>query len=70
MAQGIPDILRVKTVLDEEMYQIAIEAHKAEQKISIKGCLEKGKKFWNLKNPSNLKIIENESRPEKALDKF
>jgi len=70
ITKEIPEMLSVKTVLDEDMYQIAIEAHRTQQKISIKGSLERGKKFWLLRNPSNLKVIGKESRPEKALDHF
>jgi hypothetical protein len=66
----ISNILPVKTTLDEDIYQMAIEAHRTQQKISIKRRLEKVGRFWYLRNPSNLKIEEEESRPEKALNKF
>lgn len=69
-AKGLSNILPVKTILNEEMYQVAIDAHRTQQKVSIIGILEKIGRFWYLKSPTSLRIIEDRPRIEKSLEKF
>jgi hypothetical protein len=69
-AKSLSNILPVKTILNEEMYQVAIDAHRTQQKVSIFGILEKVGRFWYLKAPSNLRIIEERQRTEEPFEKF
>jgi hypothetical protein len=69
-AKGVSNVLPVKTILNEEMYQVAIDAHRNQQKVSISGILEKIGRFWYLKKPSNLRIDEDRPRKEEPFEKF
>jgi hypothetical protein len=69
-AKGLSNILPVKIILNEEMYQVAIDAHRTQQKISIVGTLERTGRFWYLKSPSNLRVAKELPRIEKFLGEF
>lgn len=51
-------ILPVKIELDENSYQLAIEAHKRMKKVQVTGILEKIGRSWYLKEPEDFKMIE------------
>lgn len=54
------DIRKARIRLSAEQYEMAMEAHRQEASLRIRGTLEKeGRLFW-LYNPSSLEIVENE----------
>ena len=54
--EGTP--LPVTIKLDENSYQLAIDAHKKAKMIKVSGTLEKVKRTWYLNEPEGLKITE------------
>jgi hypothetical protein len=61
---------RVKTKLEPDMYQMAIEAHRGKKNIRIRGMLKKLGSKWYLDSPSELEIINEDLDVDRSLDSF
>ncbi len=66
------DAISVKMLLDERSYQLAIDAHKENNKIRIEGVLEKTGRGWTLNRPRRLEVMDRDyrGRKYKNLDSF
>jgi hypothetical protein len=63
--------INIRTELNDSDYKLAVEAHTVRRYVFIKGILERKGKWWVLKNPNKLRVLEEDSElPWKSLDKF
>ena len=66
------EALPIKIVLDKKLYQMAIDAHKGNNKIRVEGMLERAGRGWILNRPKGLEVIDRSylGRRCKNLDSF
>lgn len=55
--EGASDINKVRVRLDADQYEIAMEAHRREESLEVRGRLEKENNRWWLYNATDLEIV-------------
>lgn len=68
MVDGKP--VSVRTELEAEQYEVAIQAHKEKRPLSLVGNLERVGRRWRLVSPSNIRAVpvETEDADEKSIE--
>jgi hypothetical protein len=56
--EGASDINKVRVRLDADQYELAMEAHRREASLQVRGRLEKENNRWWLYNATDLEIVE------------
>jgi hypothetical protein len=62
------DINKVRVRLDAEQYEVAMEAHRREASLRVRGRLEKENNRWWLYNATDLEIVERRPRVEGLVE--